>query len=99
MVLLSSGLLYAEGESINHLFLHCPVANVLWSSLKKKAAVIGPLAYSCSVFSRQEWVGFEGSIRGSIIWNIAAPSILWVIWEEGNNRIFSDKFSKLGHVG
>ncbi|KAL6345662.1 hypothetical protein AAG906_017398 [Vitis piasezkii] len=48
-----------NGESIDHLFLHCPVTIGLWHS--------------------------------KILWQIACLTLIWMVWQERNNRIFEDK--------
>ena len=35
--------------------------------------------------------GLGNSIRGKILWQIACLTLLWIVWEERNVRIFKDK--------
>ena len=35
--------------------------------------------------------GLGNSLRGKILWQIACLTLLWVVWQERNNRIFEDK--------
>ncbi|KAL6346450.1 hypothetical protein AAG906_033246 [Vitis piasezkii] len=68
-----------NGESIDHLFLHCPVTIGLWHRLFNLVGVI--------------WVPPRSieDIRGKILWQIACLTLIWMVWQERNNRIFEDK--------
>ena len=35
--------------------------------------------------------GLGNSLRGKILWQIACLTLLWLVWQERNNRIFEDK--------
>ncbi|RVX11327.1 hypothetical protein CK203_019704 [Vitis vinifera] len=32
-----------------------------------------------------------GTVRGKILWQIACLTLIWMVWQERNNRIFEDK--------
>ena len=82
-------------ETIDHLFLHCPITLGLW----------------CRIFSQagMEWVQpsnicdmlvisfkcFGYSIRGKTLLRIACLSLLWIVWRERNARIFEDIWKTL----
>ena len=69
-----------NGESVDHLFLHCPVAMDLWSmafglfgvSLVMPQSVVGLLA--CWQYK----------------WLIVPHCLLWCLWRERNKRCFED---------
>lgn len=44
------------------------------------------------------WLGFVGK-KKEIIVEVASLAIMWVIWKERNNRIFSDKLSRKSVCG
>ncbi|RVX22450.1 putative ribonuclease H protein [Vitis vinifera] len=35
--------------------------------------------------------GLENSLRGKTLWQIACLTLIWMVWQEKNNRIFEDK--------
>ncbi|RVW35813.1 putative ribonuclease H protein [Vitis vinifera] len=35
--------------------------------------------------------GLGNSVRGKILWQIACLTLIWMVWQERNNRIFEDK--------
>ena len=35
--------------------------------------------------------GLENSLRGKTLWQIACLTLLWMVWQERNNKIFEDK--------
>ena len=78
-----------NGESVDHLFLHCLVAMDLWSmvldlfsvSWVMPKSVVGLLACWQSRFGRH-W--------NSHIWIIVPHCLMWCLWRERNNRFFED---------
>ena len=36
--------------------------------------------------------GLENSIRGKTLWQIACLTLLWIVWQERNTRIFEEKW-------
>ena len=71
-----------NGESIDHLFLHCPVAMDMWSmvfrvSWAMSQFVVGLLA--C-------WQGRFGRHRNGHIWLIVPRFLMWCLWRERNSR-------------
>ncbi|KAL6334495.1 hypothetical protein AAG906_016042 [Vitis piasezkii] len=35
--------------------------------------------------------GLGNSLRGKTLWQIACLTLIWLVWQERNNRIFEDK--------
>ena len=78
-----------NGESIDHLFLHCPVAMDLWpmvlglfgGSQVMPKSVVGLLA------CWQRWFGHH---RNGHIWIIVPHCLMWCLWRERNSRCFED---------
>ena len=78
-----------NGESVDHLFLHCPVDMDLWSmvfglfgvSWVMPQFVVGFLA--C-------WQGKFGHHRNRYKWLIVPHCLLWHLWRERNSRCFED---------
>ena len=70
-----------NGESIDHLFLHCPVAMNLWSMILglfgvnwvMPQSIVGLLA--C-------WQGWLGRHQNGHIWIIVPHCLMWCLWRE-----------------
>ena len=76
-------------ESVDHLFLHCPVALELWNMVFGLFGVyqVMPLSvvglFAC-------WQGRFGHHRNGDIWTVVPHCLLWCIWKERNSRCFED---------
>ena len=70
-----------NSESVNHLFLHCPVASELWDMVFGLFGVnwVMPLSvvglFAC-------WQGHFGRLRNGVIWKIVPSCLMWCIWKE-----------------
>lgn len=80
----------SNGESVDHLFLHCSVAMDFWYmvlglfgvSWVMPQSILGLLA--C-------WQDRLGRHRNSHIWLIVPHCLMWCLWREMNSRCFEDK--------
>ena len=78
-----------NGESVDHLFLHCHFASDLWTM------VLGLFGVSW-VMPRTVlgllwcWQGSFGRHQNGCIWFIIPHCLLWCLWRERNNRCFED---------
>ena len=79
----------ASGESIDHLFLHCPIARDLWSLAFSAFGVWWVMP--CHVLELLLcWsTGFK-SYRSAHLWDFIPHCVMWVIWRERNARSFED---------
>ncbi|RVW19678.1 Structural maintenance of chromosomes protein 3, partial [Vitis vinifera] len=80
-----------NGESIDHLFLHCPITIGLWHRLFNLVGVIWVPPRSIEDMLVISFKGLGNSVRGKILWQIACLTLIWMVWQERNNRIFEDK--------
>ncbi|RVW50856.1 hypothetical protein CK203_101816 [Vitis vinifera] len=80
-----------NGESIDHLFLHCPVTIGLWHRLFNLVGVIWVPPRSIEDMLVISFKGLGNSVRDKILWQIACLTLIWMVWQERNNRIFEDK--------
>ncbi|RVW26228.1 Transposon TX1 uncharacterized 149 kDa protein [Vitis vinifera] len=80
-----------QGESADHLFLHCSVTLGLWHRLFQLAKMdwVPPKSISDMMFINYK--GFGKSKRGLVLWQNACIALIWVVWRERNARIFEDK--------
>ncbi|RVW15726.1 putative ribonuclease H protein [Vitis vinifera] len=87
-----------QGESADHLFLHCSVTLGLWHRLFQLAKMdwVPPKSISDMMFINYK--GFGKSKRGVILWQNASIALIWVVWRERNARIFEDKTRNAGNL-
>jgi hypothetical protein len=76
-----------DGESIGHLFIHCPVVKELWDAVLSLFGVMWVMPRRV----RNLIEGWHGSNHHqSIIWNAVPHCLMWSVWRERNSRIFED---------
>ncbi|RVW34763.1 hypothetical protein CK203_101286 [Vitis vinifera] len=80
-----------NGESIGHFFLHCPVTIGLWHKLFNLARLVWVPPRSFEDMLVIAFKGLGNSLRGKRLWQIACLTLIWMVWQERNNRIFEDK--------
>ena len=78
----------ANGESVNHLLLHCPVARDLWNLVCSLFGVswVMPKGVVDLLFY---WNGSLGSREAGKIWKMIPHCLMWCLWCERNSRIFN----------
>ena len=77
-----------NGELIDHLFLHCPITIGLWHKLFNLAGLAWVPPRSIGDMMVIVFKGMRNSLRGKTLWQIACLTLIWVVWQERNNRIF-----------
>ena len=77
-----------DGETVDHLLLHCPILHVLWSFLFRSFHVtwVAPRSVKDLFFGWRNWFGKHHSD----IWNLAPLCLMWIVWLECNSRTFED---------
>jgi exonuclease III len=79
-----------NGESVDHLLLHCEVATYLWHSVFTLFGMEWVMPEKViDLFSCWNQVGGKDLSRD--IWRMAPLCVIWCIWRERNARIFEDK--------
>ena len=78
----------SNGETVDHLLLHCPVAHVVWNFLFRSFHVswVMPRSVKDLLSGWRNWLGKHRSD----IWNLAPHRLMWNIWLERNSRTFED---------
>ena len=78
----------SNGETVDHLLLHCPVSHVLWTFLFRSFHVswVIPRSVKDLLLGWHNWLGKHHSN----IWNLAPHCHMWSIWMERNSRTFED---------
>ena len=77
----------SNGESVDPLLLHCPIAKELWDMLLCLLGVswVMPLSV-CAVLD--SWKGSVGHGRCRGVMVMAPPCLMWCIWKERNQHTF-----------
>ena len=78
-----------QRESTDH--LHCSMSLGLWHKLFQLAKMDWVPPRSISDMMSINYKGFGKSKRGIVLWQNACITIIWVVWQERNARIFEDK--------
>ena len=78
-----------NGESVDNLFLHCPVAMDLWSKVFGLFGVSWVMLQSVAGLLTC-WQGRFGRHRNGYIWLIVPHCLLCCLWRERNSRCFED---------
>ncbi|RVW84726.1 Transposon TX1 uncharacterized 149 kDa protein [Vitis vinifera] len=82
---------HKKGETVDHLFLHCPLTMGLWYRLFQLTKIDWVLPRSIFDMLSTNFNGFGSFKRGIALWQVAYIALLWVVWRERNARIFEDK--------
>ena len=77
-----------DGESVDHLLLHCGVASALWNAFFTWFGLCWVIPCSVKEVFASWWSG--GRIRSAVVWKIVHLCIMWCIWRERNDRCFED---------
>jgi hypothetical protein len=77
-----------DGETINHLLIHCAKAAGLWSFVFRKFGIIWVLP-GCVLDLFLGWYNGLGKVH-SKIWNMVPLCLLWTLWRERNGRTFEN---------
>ena len=79
----------SNSESVDHLFLHCPVALELWDMVFGLFGVywVMPM-FVIGLFAC--WQGRFGLHHNGYIWKVVPHYLMWCIWKERNSRCFED---------
>ncbi|XP_039117658.1 uncharacterized protein LOC120253386 [Dioscorea cayenensis subsp. rotundata] len=79
---------HADTESVDHLFLQCPVARDVWGYFCRLLGVPEPPISMTGVW--REW---RGSVRPNsrVAVDLVVKALVWNIWIARNDRIFNDK--------
>jgi hypothetical protein len=77
-----------DGESVDHLLLHCEVAHALWCNIFSRLGLSWVMP--SSVLDLCACWCFSGRTRSAVVWKMVPICIFWSIWRERNNRCFED---------
>jgi hypothetical protein len=78
----------SDGETVNHLLLHCEVENALWYAIFNRFGLSWVMPNSVADLFACWWAG--GHSRNAIMWKMVPLCLMWCLWEERNARCFED---------
>ena len=83
-----------EAETVNHLFLHCRITNILWSIFINSKYLFWVMPRNI-VQSLKIWSSFAYIYGHKERWKIIPTCILWSMWKERNLRCFQNKSNSI----
>ena len=77
-----------DGESVDHLLVHCPVTHTLWTFMLQAFGIhwVMPGSVASLLFCWHQWLGKHNSN----IWNLIPGCLMWIVWLERNHSSFED---------
>ena len=69
-----------QGESADHLFLHCSLTIVFWHRLFQLAKMDWVPLRSIFDMLSINYNGFGSSKRGIVLWQAVSIALIWVVW-------------------
>ena len=80
-----------SGEFINYLFLHYSITLGLWHYLFRQVRIDWVPPRSICDMMTISFRCLGSSIKGKALWQIVCLTMLWIVWQEENTRIFEKK--------
>ena len=84
-------------ESVNYLFLLCPVAQRIWTKIIQKFKVSWVIPQDINHLILGEFM-LRRDRRIKLLWSLVLHSVLWTLWRERNQRIFEEKEGSLANI-
>jgi hypothetical protein len=78
----------SDGESVDHLLLHCGAARALWNAFFNRFGLCWVMPCSVKELLASRWS--SGRSRSAVVWKMVPLCFMWYIWSERNNRCFED---------
>jgi hypothetical protein len=88
----------SDGESMDHLLLHCGVAIALWNVIFNRFGLCWVMPGSVRELFACWWM--RGRSRNAVVWKMIPLCLMWCIWRKCNARCFEDmarSFEELLH--
>jgi hypothetical protein len=78
-----------NGESVDHLLLHCEVARALWNAIFSRFNLSWVIPLQVVDLFACWWTG--GRSQSAAVWKMVPRCLLWCLLRERNDRQFEDK--------
>ncbi|KAG9449628.1 hypothetical protein H6P81_009593 [Aristolochia fimbriata] len=80
----------SQGETANHLLIHCSFAKAIWSAIMQKFGISFCMPKDFRSLL-QQWSICPLRTIGTILWKATMAAIPWNLWLERNTQIFEGK--------
>jgi hypothetical protein len=77
-----------NGETVDHLLIHCSMASALWSWILGVFGISWVLPQTVAELLFSWWNGLGR--HSSDVWNLVPLCLMWSVWREHNSRTFED---------
>jgi hypothetical protein len=85
-----------NGESVDHLLLHCEVAGALWDVFFSRFGLSWVMPRRVVDLYACWWTA--GSAQSAAVWKMVPLCLLWCLWREMNDRSFEDRERTLEEI-
>lgn len=79
-------LCYGDGESVDHILIHCLFAMEVWNAVIQDFGLIWVMSDVPSLLSK--WRTAALNSLGKKLWSMVPTAVGWLLWKERNNRVF-----------
>jgi hypothetical protein len=78
-----------NGESVDHLLLHCEIAGALWNTIFNSVGLAWVMPRRVvDLFACWRVPGCRFQVDA--VWKMIPPCLMWCLWREGNDHSFED---------
>jgi hypothetical protein len=85
-----------DGETVDHLLLHCDVASTLWNHVFSRFGMSWVMPRRVVDLFSCWWKA--GRSRSAAVWKMVPICILWCVWKERNLRCFEDLENSMENI-
>lgn len=78
-----------DGESVDHLLIHCDIAQALWTAIFSRFGLSWVMPHRVVDLFACWWTG--GRSRNAVVWKMVPSCLMWCLWRERNDRTFEDQ--------
>jgi hypothetical protein len=78
-----------QGESVDHLLLHCETACALWDTILSRFGLSWVMPLRVIELFECWWTG--GRSNSAVVWKMVPLCLMWCLWRERNDRSFEDQ--------
>ena len=86
-----------DGESIDHLFIHCPMAKELWDTILSLFGVFWVMSRQVRELMEDWRVGMPRQGHSGI-WNAISHCLMWCLWWQPNLKTFEDSKTSIANL-